>query len=139
MEGITKKLSGLDKIPNSGKWTGYVWYSDSKYPEILDDQLFINKSSNTTFIIEALLFDGNKISIHIVHTHALQITEFNLVETQKYEIEKIEHIASNRLHNKTKKLIFYKVWAPIKKFNCLGYEVKELQAIVFRGFNSEKH
>lgn len=133
MEGKAKKLSGLDKIPNSDKWTGYVWYSDQKNPEILKEQALVVQTDNSKFIIEALLHDGGSKSIHIVHTHQYQITEYDLTKIGQCETQEIKFIAAGRLQEKVKELMFKQVWVPIVNQNCQKLEVLQMQSIIFTG------
>ena len=135
MEGIAKKLSGLDKIPHSDKWTGYVWYSDQKNPEILKEQALLVQTDNSKFIIEALLHDGVSKSIHIIHTHQYQITKYDLTKKSQYKTQEIEFIAVGRMQDQVKKIKFLQIWAPKDTANCVGLKVLNLQATIFVGFN----
>ncbi|MBP7642039.1 MAG: TIGR04423 family type III CRISPR-associated protein [Saprospiraceae bacterium] len=133
MEEIAKKLPGLDKIPHSDKWTGYVWYSDQQNPEILKEQALVVQTGNSKFIIEALLHDGVSKSIHILHTHQYQITEYDLSNIRQYETKEVKFIAAGRLQEKVKELMFKQVWVPIENQNCQKLEVLQMQGLIFTG------
>lgn len=132
MEGLARKLEKMEEISSTEKWTGYVWYSDQTHPEILKDENFkINTANN--FIIEALLHNGNQKSIHIVHTHQYQITEYNLDLAKDLVKNKVEYVAGGRIQDKVKKLKFDQVWGPKINSNCEGLEVMEMECIIFKG------
>jgi len=135
MDGIAKKLSGLDKIPNSDKWTGYVWYSDQKKPEILKEEALKLLTDNKKFIIEALLHDGGSKSIHILHSHQYQITEYDLSNIGQCEIQEVKFIAAGHLQEKIKELLFKQVWVPKDTASCEGLKALKLLANIFVGFN----
>lgn len=133
MEGLARKIDTLKEISNIDKWIGYVWYSDQKKPEILKKEAFKLPSDNKTFIIEALLHDGGSKSIHILHTHQYQITEYTLSNIGQCETSEVKFIAAGRLQEKVKELMFKQVWVPIVNQNCQKLEVLQLQSLIFTG------
>ena len=135
MEGLARKLEKMEEISSTEKWTGYVWYSDQKKPEILKEEALKLPTDNKTFIIEALLHDGGSKSIHILHTHQYQITEYDLTKINQYETHEIEFIAVGRIQDQVNKITFLQIWAPKDTANCVGLKVLNLQATIFVGFN----
>lgn len=137
MLDFIKRYNSIKEIPNRN-YEGYVWLSNEKKPFILPDESFDFSTVETNpFVVEALLFDKveNK-SIHVQHTGAYQIFEYDLSKLEKSNYDDKEYLP-HRLKN-VEKVLFKQIWLPEKDDNCAGFEVLKLKAIVFCGFNNKE-
>lgn len=123
------------KIEKS-KYQGYLWYSDKKEPQVLNNEVFeleIADSSNP-FVIEGQLFDGKKsISIkyvdgkYIVNTYDLDALD-GVMQEQKFY--------SHRMDGK--QLKFRQIWKEQPDELCEGMQVLQPAELIFVGFNNEE-
>src|SRR5699024_12197380 len=89
MSAYIKKYEQLAEVPKR-RYTGYIWKSDRKYPEVLDGTKEITVTAEQNpFIVEALLIDeALKISVMVRHAGVYMINEFymnKIPETAKVE------------------------------------------------------
>jgi len=123
------------KIEKS-KYEGYLWYSDKKEPQVLNNEVFeleIADSSNP-FIVEGQLFDGQKsISIKYVdgkyffNTYDLNALD-GVMQEQKFY--------SHRMGGK--QLKFRQIWKEQPDELCEGMQVLQPAELVFVGFNDKE-
>ncbi len=123
------------KIEKS-KYQGYLWYSDKKEPQVLNNEVFeleIADNANP-FVIEGLLFDGQKsINIkyvdgkYIVNTYDLNALD-GVMQEQKFY--------SHRMDGK--QLKFRQIWKEQPDELCEGMQVLQPAELVFVGFNNEE-
>lgn len=122
-------------------YTGYLWYSDEKEPQILQGKEFeleIAENKNP-FIIEGKLYDGKKsISIKYVDGKYLmntyEVKQEDLKETNPNIVQK-EYIAN---FDGVGKLVFLQYWRPVVDALCEGMNVLQPQELVFIGFDNKK-
>lgn len=124
------------KIEKS-KYTGYLWYSDQKKPEIIygdkDFGLEISDAENP-FIIEGQLCDGkNSISIKFVDGKYI-VKTYTLSD---YEDVKADEYVANRMDN-VEKLLFKRVWKPKEDGLCCGMVVNQPAELVFVGLKMKE-
>ena len=121
------------KIEKS-KYQGYLWYSDKKEPQVLNNEVFeleIADSSNP-FVMEGQLFDGQKsISIRYVDGKYLY-KEYDMVKLNGSEMsEQVFY-----LHRTVgKKLKFNQYWQEREDSLCEDMKVLQPAELVFVGFN----
>lgn len=123
------------KIEKS-KYQGYLWYSDKKEPQVLNNEVFeleIADSSNP-FVIEGQLFDGQKsISIkyvdgkYIVNTYDLDALD-GVMQEQKFYSHRVDG----------KQLKFRQIWKEQPDELCEGMQVLQPAELFFVGFNNEE-
>ncbi len=123
------------KIEKS-KYQGYLWYSDKKEPQVLNNEVFeleIADNANP-FVIEGQLFDGQKsINIkyvdgkYIVNTYDLNALD-GVMQEQKFY--------SHRMDGK--QLKFRQIWKEQPDELCEGMQVLQPAELVFVGFNNEE-
>ena len=123
------------KIEKS-KYQGYLWYSDKKEPQVLNNEVFeleIADSSNP-FVIEGKLFDGQKsISIkyvdgkYIVNTYDLDALD-GVMQEQKFYSHRVDG----------KQLKFRQIWKEQPDELCEGMQVLQPAELFFVGFNKEE-
>lgn len=127
------QLTDIPKRP----YTGYIWKSDQRYPEVLDGTKDVTVTAEENpFIVEALLFDeGANISVMVKHTGSYLIKEFDLKALPKKAKKVPKEYFSHRLDG-VKKMKFKQIWLPEEDENCKGMEVLKLNATVFTGFSN---
>ncbi len=123
------------KIEKS-KYQGYLWYSDKKEPQVLNNEVFeleIADNANP-FVIEGQLFDGQKsISIkyvdgkYIVNTYDLDALD-GVMQEQKFYSHKMDG----------KQLKFRQIWKEQPDELCEGMQVLQPAELIFVGFNNEE-
>lgn len=123
------------KIEKS-KYQGYLWYSDKKEPQVLNNEVFeleIADSANP-FIVEGQLFDGQKsISIKYVdgkyniNTHDSNALE-GVIQEQVFH--------SHRMDGKLLK--FKQIWKEQPDELCENMQVLQPAELVFVGFNDKE-
>jgi CRISPR type III-associated protein (TIGR04423 family) len=123
------------KIEKS-KYQGYLWYSDNKEPQVLNNEVFeleIADNANP-FVIEGQLFDGQKsISIkyvdgkYIVNTYDLNTLD-GVMQEQTFH--------SHRMEGKLLK--FIQIWKNQSDELCEGMQVLQPAELVFVGFNDKE-
>ncbi len=130
-KSIAMKIDSLAKIPDFN-YEGYVWFSNEKSPERLDNKPFTYRSiPENPFIIEALLWASKeKIAIHIVHTDKYLIHKYEAID-DKMDI--VKYLPHHRL-NGVKKVKFKQLWIPESDPLCEGMEVLTMKAQIFVGF-----
>ena len=123
------------KIEKS-KYQGYLWYSDKKNPQVLNNEVFEFEIADNTnpFVIEGQLYDGQKsISIkyvdgkYIVKTYDLHNLDGEIQEQMFY---------SHRMGDR--KLYFKQYWRPMNDEQCEGMQVLQPAELVFVGFNDKE-
>jgi len=123
------------KIEKS-KYQGYLWYSDKKDPQVLNDEVFeLEIADNTNpFVIEGQLFDGQKsISIkyvdgkYIVNTYDLNTLD-GVMQEQTFH--------SHRMDGK--QLKFRQIWKNQSDELCERMQVLQPAELVFVGFNDKE-
>lgn len=123
------------KIEKS-KYQGYLWYSDNKEPQVLNNEVFELEIANSTnpFIIEGQLYDGKKnISIKYVGGKYL----FNTYNLDDIDGEMQKQIFySHRMAGR--KLYFKQYWKPVNDEQCEGMQVLQPAELVFVGFNDKE-
>lgn len=124
----------MKKIEKS-KYTGYIWKSDSKEPELFFDKEFeLNLDDDVNpFVIEAWLTDGNK-SINIKFFDGQHhIYTFNLISLQnQFKSEDAIYLPSFK---GVKNMQFKQFWKPEVDEFCENMEVLKPSEFVFVGFN----
>jgi len=123
------------KIEKS-KYQGYLWYSDNKEPQVLNNEVFeLEVADNANpFVIEGQLFDGQKsISIkyvdgkYIVNTYDLNTLD-GVMQEQTFH--------SHRMEGKLLK--FIQIWKNQSDELCEGMQVLQPAELVFVGFNDKE-
>ncbi len=133
-------MNNLSEIKNR-KYSGYIWMSDAKEPNVLNQEKFDFASIGINpFIIEALLYcEEEKVSLTIRHTGKYHINEIDLNSLPEgAELENVEYLP-HRLTDKEKgidvdKVQFKQLWIPEKDENCENLPVLKMKALVFTGF-----
>ncbi len=123
------------KIEKS-KYQGYLWYSDKKEPQVLNDEMFeleIDDNANP-FIIEGQLCDGHK-SISIKYTDGQYVVKTNDLDELEGEIQE-QMFYSHRMGGM--KLKFKQIWKEQPDELCEGMRVLQPAELVFVGFNDKE-
>lgn len=123
------------KIEKS-QYQGYLWYSDKKEPQVLNNEVFeLEISDNTNpFIIEGQLYDGKKsISIKYVDGKYL-VNTYNVDNLDRKIQEQLFY--SHRMDGR--RLIFKQNWRPVNDELCEGMQVLQPAELVFVGFNDKE-
>jgi len=133
-------MNNLSEIKNR-KYSGYIWMSDKKEPEVLNDESFdFSKVGVNPFMIEALLYcKDENISLTIRHTGKYHINEIDLnslpVGAELVDIEYLPHrLKDEKKAIDVKKVCFKQLWTPENDANCEGWPVLKMKALVFTGF-----
>lgn len=119
------------KIEKS-KYQGYLWYSDNKEPQVLNNEVFeLEIADNTNpFVIEGQLFDGQKsISIKYVDGK-YYVNTYDLDDLDGVKQEQM--FFSHRMGDR--KLYFKQFWQPVNDEQCEGMQVLQPAELVFVGF-----
>ncbi len=121
-------------------YEGYVWYSDSTMPQIINNeefQLEIADNSNP-FIIEAQLFDhSNKQSFNVKYVDGKHyIKTYILSDSEVNQKADIRIYIGNRMENK--KLRFLQRWEKKQDPLCENMETYYPTELIFIGFESSK-
>jgi len=123
------------KIEKS-KYQGYLWYSDNKEPQVLNNEVFeleIADNANP-FVIEGQLFDGQKsISIKYVDGK-YYVNTYDLDDLDGVKQEQM--FFSHRMGDR--KLYFKQFWQPVNDEQCEGMQVLQPAELVFVGFNDKE-
>lgn len=123
------------KIEKS-KYQGYLWYSDNKEPQVLNNEVFeleIADNANP-FVIEGQLFDGQKsISIKYVDGK-YYVNTYDLEDLDGVKQEQM--FFSHRMGDR--KLYFKQFWQPVNDEQCEGMQVLQPTELVFVGFNDKE-
>ncbi len=140
--GRTEKIAEIPKA----KYVGYIWYSDSKRPEVLTGDKeyggFTPDAAANPFIIEGNLWDDdNRTSISIryadgrYYIHRTVLTSEEVKGTTDHSTVKTyvaHHIDGYKY------LRFAQLWEPRTDPMCEGMEVLEPSKLVFIGFTNDK-
>ena len=115
-------------------YEGYIWYSDSAIPEVVDNtefELDIPDTANP-FVVEGQLFDRDRnLSYSIRYVDGRhKCVEYNL-NTLEGEVT-VDVFCSNRMENR--KLRFVKYWRAESDPLCEGMDVLQPCEVVFVGF-----
>lgn len=123
------------KIEKS-KYQGYLWYSDKKEPQVLNNEVFeLEISDNTNpFIIEGQLYDG-KQSISIKYVDGKYLVNTYNVDNLGRDIQE-PLFYSHRMDGR--KLKFRQYWRPVTDELCEGMQVLQPAELVFVGFNDKE-
>lgn len=123
------------KIEKS-KYRGYLWYSNAKEPQILDNEEFELEISDdkNPFIIEGQLYDGEK-SISIKYVDGEYIQKIYKMSEMKGSIQE-QTFYSNRM--KDKQLVFVQYWREESDELCEGMKVLQPKELVFVGFSKKE-
>jgi CRISPR type III-associated protein (TIGR04423 family) len=127
-----RRIQSLNEIPQ-GSYTGYYWMSDKEKPETVDGEFRPNLNGQNPFIIEAMLWDETtQKSIMITHTGKYHIFEYdlNLLEVE----DEIKEYMPHRLEG-VKKVKFKQYWKAEDDPLCCDFQVLELKAQIFVGFD----
>ena len=123
---------------DQSKYTGYLWYSDKQYPEILPTSgLFDANSVANPFVVEGQLFDldgTTSISIKFVDGKYF-VKEYKLAEYE--DLTDVEEYIPNRIEG-VGKLLFKRVWREEKDELCENWEVLQPAELVFVGFKTNE-
>ena len=118
-------------------YQGYLWYSDQKAPQVLNNEVFELESADSSnpFIVEGQLFDGQKsISIKYVDGKYL-VKEYILDDLSNCEkVEQVFH--SYRMDGEQLKFNLY--WREVEDDLCEGMKVLQPAELVFVGFNDKE-
>lgn len=116
---------------------GYVWYSNSDKPRVLNNTNDLKKNDLNPFIVEAHFYsaqtqtsigifsDGNHPLISLVHWDRVGNTTLSQ-----------ETFITHRLNNK--KIMMVQAWKPVPDDLCEGMEVLSPAWRMFKGFVSSK-
>lgn len=129
-----KKLLQLSDIPNK-PYEGYLWFSDSRTPVILDKEEYpFAQLSQNPFIVEGLLYCAeDQTSITIKHTGVYQIGIYKVDQSQEgVTLKPIEYLP-HRLTG-INKVCFQQLWLPESDPFCEGMKVLKMKALLFTGF-----
>lgn len=123
------------KIDKS-KYQGYLWYSNAKEPQVLDNEEFELEISDdkNPFIIEGQLYDGEK-SISIKYVDGKYIQKVYKMSEMKGSIQE-QTFYSNRM--KDKQLVFVQYWREESDELCEGMKVLQPKELVFVGFSKKE-
>ena len=142
-------MNKLSEIKNR-KYSGYIWKSDSKEPEVYNNEEVDFSIINVNpFIIEGLLYcKDDNISLTIKHTGKYHINEIDLNNLPKGAVlegysdvdkkEKLNYLP-HRLKDDKKgidvdKVCFKQLWVTEEDENCENMLVLKMKALVFTGF-----
>lgn len=124
-------MKKVDKIEKS-KYTGYIWYSDVKEPEVFHEtgKEFSFNNNQNPFVVEGWLTNGNK-SFHVQHVDGKHnIYEYDLNELKDVEHKEHEFIPSFK---ECKMLVFNQYWRPETDKLCEDMQVLVPAEFVFVG------
>ena len=116
------------------KYQGYIWFSDSTKPEIIDKEFSLDISSETNpFIAEAYLMDEDKqisYSIKFVDGNYL-FNPFRIDENDLHNFKVYEGKRMNGI-----RLRFTQRWKEVKDELCCGMTTRIPAEMVFVGFDN---
>ena len=123
------------KIEKS-KYQGYLWYSNAKEPQIIENKDFELEIEDTEnpFIIEGQLYDGTK-SISIKYVDGKYVVKTYMVSELKGEVQQ-QVFYSNRMQHK--QLLFSQYWREEPDALCEGMNVLQPKELVFVGFKDKE-
>lgn len=124
-------MKKVDKIEKSN-YTGYIWYSDAKRPEVFyqtEKEFSFDKNQNP-FVVEGWLTDGNK-SFHIQYVDG----KHNIYEYDLNELKDVTHKEQKLMPSFKgfKELVFNQYWHPEKDELCENMQVLIPAEFVFIG------
>jgi len=117
------------------KYTGYIWMSDQKTPEVLINEEFdFSTIGLNPFIVEALLYNKEEdISLTIRHTGKYHINEINLKKLPEgAELVDVAYLP-HRIEG-VDKVQFKQLWIPEDDENRNDLPVLKMKALAFTGF-----
>ena len=121
-------------------YTGYLWYSNEKKPQILQGEEFeleIAENKNP-FINEGQLYDG-KTSVSIKYVDGQYLMKTYEVKPEdlgknNQNVVRKEYIAD---FDGVGKLVFLQYWKPATDSLCEGMNVLQPKELVFVGFDNK--
>ena len=128
--------SQLIKNHGNKSWEGFIWYDDSKSPEVFKGELldFEKKLSNLPFVLEGMLIDTEKnFSLTITHND----TGYQILESTDFKEEqrKIKYLASDRFDIKGFKLVFLPYFERVPdEISTSGFHEQRFSHFIFMGF-----
>lgn len=134
MENLYNFLA-MEKIEKS-KYSGYLWKSDQKKPEIIPDEEreFIFDDKQNPFIVEGFLFDG-KTSYSIRYVDGKHIVKKFILSELSKDFTPQTYIPSFKGVSGLK---FRQYWKSEPDALCEGMEVLKPEQFVFVGFNNKE-
>lgn len=137
---MIKKLEKVHQIP-PGSYQGYVWYSDTRRPEVLigAQPTWSRDQDGQAFVVEALLYDAEaKKSYHVWHDGELHVLAFDLGAVDE-SVETVERsFFPSWADAQVSKLKFRQLWLSEKDPLCADMEVLRPKYWVFVGFEIKK-
>lgn len=119
-------------------YEGYIWYSDSAVPVVLDKKEFELEIADCAnpFVVEGQLFDcTDNLSYSIRYVDGRHICIKYDLDTLKGE-KSIEIFSSNRMEGRGLKFITY--WKDEPDPLCEGMSVLQPREVVFVGFENRR-
>lgn len=125
-------MKKIDKIPKSN-YTGYIWYSDAKKPQLFygTESEFSFDDTKNPFVVEGWLTD-NITSYQIKYVDGKhEIFSYDMAELKllKHEGHKFMPVFKD-----FKKMHFNQYWRPVADDMCEGMQVLQPAEFVFVGF-----
>lgn len=125
-------------VPN---YEGYIWYSDKKEPEIIENENNIDEyfksENNNPFIIEGQIYDTkNKKSYSLKHANGELLGreyDINIIQNDTSICRRERKFTSHRMGNRT--LHFIEVWRKEEDDLCEEIYVYKPHELIFTGFN----
>lgn len=123
-------------IENSN-YQGYLWWSDSTEPQVVNGEFGIELMSGNPFMVEGFLFDeDNQVSISVKYIdgayycckYHLPIQDAGICNDD--QVEWLANFGDGKLFLK-----FDRIWRPVPDAENYGYEVLEASELIFKGFN----
>lgn len=130
----------LQDIP-SGKYQGYLWYSDEKSPRVYnEDEITSIETKDNVFIVEGRLWQAySRTSIHITFVNGMQniyATEVPLDDLSGNGQATKELYIAHRMP-RVSHLEFIRYWNLEPDPYCEGFDVLVPGALVFTGFKKK--
>ena len=125
----------------SGKYQGYLWYSDEKCPKVFDEEDILSiETKDNVFIVEGMLWQAStRTSIRITYVNGKQniyAAEVSLDDLSgNGQVTKEQYIA-HRMPG-VSYLEFIRYWNLEPDPNCEEFDVLVPGALVFTGFKKK--
>ena len=136
----------ITQIPVSGKYQGYLWWSNKPEPEVFQNDKTIGlPTTSNPFIVEGNLYDKTNqksYSIRFVDgQHLVNCFDLDALDilVQNGEYDKIDKpYLPNQFPKNIKKLCFREYWIPVPDEFCGNMPVLKPTMTAFIGFNCKE-
>lgn len=127
-------------IIENARYQGYLWWSDSSEPQIVDGEFGIELKQGNPFVVEGFLFDEDgQISISVKYVDGkYYCCRYDLSMLQKERNrndDQVEWLAS--FGNGKLFLKFDRIWRPVPDPDNYGLNVLEAAELIFKGFKTK--